>query len=172
VPARPGHIGDADFQDCVALDRVCGLADVYTSPPDQMFSGDFVRHREKDSSAATHGFHCADGPCQTAFSARLSSRFQAISPLSLSFLQFTSLLNSSLGSRAFESQKRKQEAEEARARLTNARAAAVEIETQVRQTVEAPLPGNIRIPFSDLQYACAAAIRSLAEETVRCSDKQ
>jgi len=56
------------------------------------------------------------------------------------------------------------ESQNAKTRLTNAKAEALEIETEVHKTVEAPLPGNIRIPFSDIQDACAAAIRNLAEE--------
>ena len=75
----------------------------------------------------------------------------------------------------FESQKRKaaeaeaaevrkQEAHAARVRLTNARAEDAEIENEVRLTVEAPLPGNTRIAFADIQNACAAAVRALAEE--------
>ena len=59
------------------------------------------------------------------------------------------------------------ESQEAKTRLTNAKAEAQEIETEVHKTVEAPLPGNIRIKFSDIQDACAAAIRSLAEETIQ-----
>jgi hypothetical protein len=59
---------------------------------------------------------------------------------------------------------RKQEAHAARVRLTNARAEDAEIENEVRLTVEAPLPGNTRIAFADIQNACAAAVRALAEE--------
>jgi len=43
---------------------------------------------------------------------------------------------------------------------------ALEIDTEVHKTVEAPLPGNIRINFSDIQDACAA-IPALAEETMQ-----
>jgi len=56
------------------------------------------------------------------------------------------------------------ESQKAKTRLTNAKAEAQEIDTEVHKTVEAPLPGNIRINFSDIQDACAAAIRALAEE--------
>ena len=66
----------------------------------------------------------------------------------------------------FESQKQKQELHEAKVRLINAQAAAQEIATAVRQTVEVPLPGNTRIPFTEIQDACAAAVRSLVEETL------
>jgi hypothetical protein len=56
------------------------------------------------------------------------------------------------------------ESQNAKTRLTNAKAEALEVETDIHKTVEAPLPGNIRIPFADIQDACAAAIRTLAEE--------
>jgi hypothetical protein len=56
------------------------------------------------------------------------------------------------------------ESQNAKTRLTNAKAEALEIETEVHKTVEAPLPGNIRIPFADIQDACAAAIRALVDE--------
>jgi hypothetical protein len=59
------------------------------------------------------------------------------------------------------------ESQNAKTRLTNAKAEALEIETEINTTVQAPLPGNIRIPFADIQNACAAAIRSLAEEAQR-----
>lgn len=69
----------------------------------------------------------------------------------------------------FESQKRQQEVHEAKTRLINARAEDAEIENEVRLTVEAPLPGNTRIPFADIKDACAAAVRSLAEDNIQKS---
>jgi hypothetical protein len=69
----------------------------------------------------------------------------------------------------FESQNRKTAESEAKIRLTNAKAEALEIETEVHKTVEGPLPGNVRINFADIQDACAAAIRSLADETMQKS---
>jgi hypothetical protein len=63
------------------------------------------------------------------------------------------------------------ESQNAKTRLTNAKAEALEVETDIHKTVEAPLPGNIRIPFADIQDACAAAIRTLAEETLEKVNK-
>jgi len=64
----------------------------------------------------------------------------------------------------FESQKRRQEAHEAKTRLTNARAETAEIENLVRSTMEAPLPGNIRIPFEDLTAAFRLTLQNLNKE--------
>jgi hypothetical protein len=71
----------------------------------------------------------------------------------------------------FESQKgkeadevRKQEAHEARVRLTNARAVDAEIENEARLSMEAPLPGHSRIAYSDIHDACAAALRTIIQE--------
>ena len=64
----------------------------------------------------------------------------------------------------FESQKRQQELHEAKLRLTNARAAASEIETEVRATMEAPLPGHARIPFADVKDAFCATLRDLNKD--------
>jgi len=58
------------------------------------------------------------------------------------------------------------ESQNAKTRLANAKAEALEVETDIHKTVEAPLPGNVRIPFADIQDACAAAIRGLAEESL------
>jgi type II secretory pathway component HofQ len=64
----------------------------------------------------------------------------------------------------FESQKRQQEAHEAKIRLTNARAQAAEIENEVKSTMEAPLPGHIRIPFEDLTAAFRLTLQNLNKE--------
>jgi len=69
----------------------------------------------------------------------------------------------------FASQKRQQEAHEAKIRLANARAEAIEVEIAVEKTGQTPPAGNVHINFSDIQDACAAAIRSLAEETEKKS---
>ena len=65
----------------------------------------------------------------------------------------------------FESQKRKdadetrnQELHEARLRLINAKANQVEVESDIKQTVEAPLPGHMRIPFDTLKGAFQLAL--------------
>ncbi len=64
----------------------------------------------------------------------------------------------------FESQNRRQEAHEARVRLTHARAANLEIDTAARQVMEAPLPGNTRLSFEQLTKACSTAIATLVYE--------
>jgi hypothetical protein len=64
----------------------------------------------------------------------------------------------------FESQKRQNEAHEAKIRLTNARAEAAEVENLVRSTMEAPLPGNVRIPFEDLTAAFRLTLQNLNRE--------
>ncbi len=64
----------------------------------------------------------------------------------------------------FESQKRQQEAHEAKIRLTNARAENAEIENLVRSTLEVPLPGNVRIPFEDLTAAFRLTLQNLNKE--------
>ena len=65
----------------------------------------------------------------------------------------------------FESQKRKdaeetrkQEMHQARLRLINAKASHVEIDSEIRQTVEAPLPGHMRIPFETLKDTFQLAV--------------
>jgi len=67
--------------------------------------------------------------------------------------------------KAFESQKqkeaeetRKQELHEARIRLANAKASHLEIDSDIRQTIEAPLPGHMRIPFDDLKTMFKLAV--------------
>jgi hypothetical protein len=70
----------------------------------------------------------------------------------------------------FESQKRteaesarRQELHEAKVRLTNARAQETEIGSEIRQTMEAPLPGNLRIPFDTLKSLFEAAVREVGK---------
>jgi len=65
----------------------------------------------------------------------------------------------------FESQKqkeaeetRKQELHEARVRLANAKASHLEVDSDIRQTIEAPLPGHMRIPFDDLKAMFKLAV--------------
>ena len=74
----------------------------------------------------------------------------------------------------FESQKRKkadearkQELHEARVRLANARASSLEIDSDIRQTIEAPLPGNVRIPFEDLRLMFRAAAYQVNEQLAK-----
>jgi len=68
----------------------------------------------------------------------------------------------------FESQKakeadqsRKQELHEARIRLANARAAQLEIDNDIRSTIEARLPGHQAIPFSELKPLLSLALEEV-----------
>ena len=79
----------------------------------------------------------------------------------------------------FESQQQKQaeelrknELNEARVRLTNARAAESEIETEVRATMEAPIPGHARIPFSDMVNAFRVTLQNLNRDLAAQLQKQ
>ena len=60
----------------------------------------------------------------------------------------------------------KQELNQAKARLINAKAADQEFETELRSYIEAPLPGNVQIPFDELKgvlkYALTEVARHLA----------
>jgi len=56
------------------------------------------------------------------------------------------------------------ESQEAKTRLTNAKAESLEIETACRQAMEAPLPGNYRISFEQIAQACSIAISSLVTQ--------
>jgi hypothetical protein len=62
----------------------------------------------------------------------------------------------------FESQQRQNEALEAKTRLQNARALALEVDANCRQVMEAPLPGTHNIPFEAMAKACGDAIAVLA----------
>ena len=71
--------------------------------------------------------------------------------------------------KAFESQKqekaeeaRKQELTQAKVRLVNAKAADLEFETELRSYIEAPLPGNVQIPFDELKGALKYALTEVA----------
>jgi hypothetical protein len=59
---------------------------------------------------------------------------------------------------------RKNEAHQARLCLSNARAKSIEIDSEIRQTVEAPIPGHLRIPFNKLSACFRGAIRQVTEE--------
>ena len=61
----------------------------------------------------------------------------------------------------FELQKPQEELTQAKIRLTNARAQTAEIDSSIRQTMEAPLPGNLRIPFDTLKSVFEAAVREV-----------
>jgi hypothetical protein len=69
----------------------------------------------------------------------------------------------------FESQKarhaedaRKQEAHEVRTRLANAKAAHLELDTEIRSTIEARIPGDIQIPFDQLKDVLRVSIQEVA----------
>ena len=62
----------------------------------------------------------------------------------------------------FESQKRKQELHEARVRLLNAQAENKEMDTDIRGGIEAPMPGNVRIPYDALKHTVKQAFRDAA----------
>jgi len=58
----------------------------------------------------------------------------------------------------FESQKRAQEAHEAKIRLAHAKAGQLEVDSACRQVMEAPLPGKTKLSFAQLTAACSEAI--------------
>jgi polyphosphate kinase len=70
----------------------------------------------------------------------------------------------------FESQKQKAveearqlELHQARVRLANARASHLEIDSDIRETCEAALPGHMRIPFEDLSDAFKVAVKHVSD---------
>jgi hypothetical protein len=70
----------------------------------------------------------------------------------------------------FESQKQKQataerqrEMHEARVRLANAKAEHLELDTEIRSTIEARLPGHAQIPFSDIKGVLKIALEEVAQ---------
>jgi hypothetical protein len=67
---------------------------------------------------------------------------------------------------------RKQEINQARVRLTNARAAESEIESEVRATMEAPLPNHVRVPFEDLANAFRVTLQNLNRDLASQLQKQ
>ncbi|MBV9085116.1 MAG: hypothetical protein JOZ62_20770 [Acidobacteriaceae bacterium] len=65
-------------------------------------------------------------------------------------------------SRRQAEQARKQEAHEAKVRLANAKAAFQELETEIKSTIDAVLPGHTPIPFSELKTVLKLAIEDVA----------
>ena len=59
---------------------------------------------------------------------------------------------------------RKQEMHEARLRLVNSKADHTEIDNEIRQTIEAPLPGHMRLPFDTLKGAFQLAVNQVNRE--------
>jgi hypothetical protein len=71
----------------------------------------------------------------------------------------------------FESQKqketeqqRRQEMHQAKVRALNARAEYQEIDTDIRKTIEAPIPGHMRLPFDTLKIVFREAVRQVNED--------
>jgi hypothetical protein len=56
------------------------------------------------------------------------------------------------------------ELNQARIRLANAKAQHLEIDSDIRQTIEAPLPGHMRIPFDQLSGMFRAAVDHVSRE--------
>ncbi len=56
------------------------------------------------------------------------------------------------------------ELQEARTRLANAKAQHLEVDSDIRQTIEAPLPGHMRIPFEDLSGMFKMAVAHVSRE--------
>ena len=63
--------------------------------------------------------------------------------------------------REFESQNQQTEIHETRVRLANARAAHLEVDTDIRSYVDAPLPGYSSIPLEQVKELFQSAIRSM-----------
>ncbi len=59
---------------------------------------------------------------------------------------------------------RKQEMHEARVRLVNSKADHNEIDNDIRQTIEAPLPGHMRLPFDTLKKVFSTAVDQVNRE--------
>lgn len=71
----------------------------------------------------------------------------------------------------FESQKAraadetsKQEAHQARTRLAHAKAAQLELDTEIRSTIEARIPGDIGIPFDQLKDVLRVSLQEVARD--------
>jgi hypothetical protein len=67
---------------------------------------------------------------------------------------------------------RKQQLHEARVRLANARASHLEIDSDIRQTIEAPLPGHVRIPSRTLRYLQSRTQRRNAKYQAKLGEKR
>ena len=64
----------------------------------------------------------------------------------------------------FESQQQKQEMHQAKLRLVNTQADHLEIDNDIRQTIEAPLPGHMRVPFDTLKKVFSSAVDQVNRE--------
>lgn len=59
---------------------------------------------------------------------------------------------------------RKQELHEARVRALHAKSEDQELDTEIRTTIQAPLPGHVRIPFRTLQHVLSESLKQVAHE--------
>lgn len=66
----------------------------------------------------------------------------------------------------FESQKQKEALNEAKIRSLDAKTRWTEIESDIKQTIEAPLPGNFRIPFDKMKPVIQAAVRDSIRDEI------
>ncbi len=64
----------------------------------------------------------------------------------------------------FRADRRKQEAHEVRVRMANAKAADKELDTSIRETIEARLPGHTQIPFHVVKNVLANALEGFNAE--------
>jgi hypothetical protein len=65
----------------------------------------------------------------------------------------------------FESQKQKAELHEAKVRLLHARSQHIETDSDIHQTIDAPIPGNLRIPFDVMKQVLSHAVRQVASQS-------
>ncbi|HEX3683117.1 MAG TPA: hypothetical protein VHU83_11300 [Bryobacteraceae bacterium] len=65
-------------------------------------------------------------------------------------------------SRRAAAETRKQEAHEARTRLAHAKAAHLELDTEIRSTIEARIPGDVEIPFHQLKDVLRVSLQDVA----------
>jgi hypothetical protein len=63
----------------------------------------------------------------------------------------------------FESQNQAAALNESKIRALTAKSQAVELDSEIRQTIEPPLPGNLRIPFETLKHLFSTAVREVAQ---------
>ncbi|MBV8437401.1 MAG: hypothetical protein JOY95_07815, partial [Silvibacterium sp.] len=61
----------------------------------------------------------------------------------------------------FDSQQQKKDLQEARIRLANAKSAHLELDTDIRSTIQARMPGHEAIPFNDLKPVLSVAIQEV-----------
>jgi hypothetical protein len=63
-----------------------------------------------------------------------------------------------------QNETRKQEMHDARVRALNAKSEDQELDTEIRTTIQAPLPGHVRIPFHTVQHVLSASLKQVAQE--------